>query len=167
MLQQRSKASHREPLPLIVPAMLINAANPNLSGKREQFPHYGGSRKWRGDRGARCLQRAAQMASSPSSKTDRREGAEGRHTHSLLMSLCADMLQRRSWNSCTLITWNQLESNLLFASAFFNGCSNAEVKGSLRTLLRADRPSATAALSVWLLSAPLQQRFWNVQSSSH
>lgn len=87
MLQQRSKASHRELLPLIVPAMLINAANPNLSGKREQFPHYGGSRKWRGDRGARCLQRAAQMASSPSSKTDRRDGAEGRHTHTLTFNV--------------------------------------------------------------------------------
>lgn len=104
MLQQRSKASHRELLPLIVPAMLINAANPNLSGKREQFSHYDGSRKWRGDRGARCLQRAAQMASSTSSKTDRRDGAEGRGTHSLLMSLCADMLHRLSWNSFTLIT---------------------------------------------------------------
>ena len=85
----------------------------------------------RGDEGARCLQRAVQMASSPSSKTQ--TGGMGARdvahalSEALVMSLCTDMYvhaHRQKHDSHTLTTCNQLAFNLFSAASFFQGRSH-------------------------------------------
>lgn len=86
-----------------------------------------------GDKGARYLQRAVQMASSLSSKTQTggmgaRDAAHA-HSQALVMSLCTDThghAHRRRHDVYTLTTCNQLAFNLTSAASLFQGRSHTE-----------------------------------------
>lgn len=75
----------------------------------------------RGGEGALCLQRAVQMASSPSSKTQ--TGGMGARDVAHAHSGTDDVLVHRYavHDSCTLTTCYQLAFNLRSAASFFQG----------------------------------------------